>query len=123
MIIEVENGTVKEALYEGITKQETKDFLCHKGKCDVCEEDLWQDNFIVWEEAQLIAICGNCAERVIAGLSRDIYELKGHIEAKRQKGERYGVIFLQREIATLQEQRSKYSRRIVELQEILSRRD
>lgn len=126
MIVDVENGTISDDLFKefegyNLSRREIQDFICDKKLCDICGENLWIKKFIMWRGVQLIAICGNCAEHTIKGLSRDVYELKGHPEAKGKASHDYAIDFLKTEVARLQAFNMKYSSRIVELQELLAR--
>ena len=116
-----------EAAIQGCTNDEWMAAFCPEKTCSVCGEDIWERNFILWQGVQGIVLCDQCAEHTLAGLNRDLCELKGEI--KRIKtgyvgsgNPRFNVSYLTENIEKLRLKNIEYVKQILELQDIIARR-
>lgn len=117
-----------EANIQNCSIDEWMAVFCPEKTCSICGEDIWERNFIWWRGVQGIAICDQCAEHTLAGLNRDLCELKGEI--KRLKvgyvdsgNPLFNISYLKENIKKLQARNIELTKRILELQEILARRN
>lgn len=88
--------------------------------CSVCSEE-FKKGWLWWRADKDIALCAECAEHTLNGLNRDLAEMKGDKDSKRQVGGLYNSIALKNMVGSLQKENLKLMKDKIVLQELLAK--